>query len=61
MIDIRIVPPERRRFGRVPVYADVAKASGVALIGCDAGENSSDLAISRQSVRKFTRTITSGS
>ncbi|HNL87404.1 MAG TPA: DUF2114 family protein, partial [Methanoregulaceae archaeon] len=38
-IDIRIVPPERRRFGRVPVYADVAKDSGVALIGCDAGEN----------------------
>lgn len=42
-IDIRIVPPERRRFGRVPVYADVAKASGVALIGCDAGENGSTL------------------
>lgn len=42
-IDIRMVPPERRRFGRVPVYADVAKASGVALIGCDAGENGSTL------------------
>jgi hypothetical protein len=43
-IDIRIVPPERRRFGRVPVYADVAKESGVALIGCDAGVNGSGLA-----------------
>ncbi len=43
LIDIRIVPPERRRFGRVPVYADVAKESGVALIGCDAGENGSNL------------------
>src|SRR5512137_1343802 len=42
-IDIRVVPPERRRFGRVPVYADVAKESGVALIGCDAGENGSAL------------------
>ena len=42
-IDIRVVPPDRRRFGRVPVYADVAKASGVALIGCDAGENGSTL------------------
>jgi putative methanogenesis marker protein 14 len=42
-IDIRVVPPERRRFGRVPVYADVAKESGVFLIGCDAGENGSDL------------------
>jgi putative methanogenesis marker protein 14 len=42
-IDIRMVPPDRRRFGRVPVYADVAKASGVALIGCDAGENGSTL------------------
>ncbi|MDD1718787.1 MAG: methanogenesis marker 14 protein [Methanoregulaceae archaeon] len=38
-IDIRVVPPERRRFGRVPVYADVAKESGVALIGCDAGKD----------------------
>ncbi|MDD1715893.1 MAG: methanogenesis marker 14 protein [Methanolinea sp.] len=44
LIDIRMVPPERRKFGRVPVYADVAKESGVALIGCDAGENGSNLA-----------------
>jgi hypothetical protein len=27
----------------VPVYADVATESGVALIGCDAGENGSNL------------------
>jgi len=40
-IDIRIVPPDRKRFGRVPVCADVADASGVALIGCDTGENGS--------------------
>ncbi len=42
-IDIRIVPPERRRFGRVPVFADIAKESGVALIGCDAGVNGDGL------------------
>lgn len=41
IIDIRVVPPERRRFGRVPVYADIAKESGVAMIGCDAGEEGS--------------------
>jgi len=41
-IDIRIVPPERKRFGRVPVFADIAKESGVALIGCDCGKNNSD-------------------
>lgn len=43
LIDIRLVPPDRRRFGRVPVYADVAKESGIALIGCDAGVNGSTL------------------
>jgi putative methanogenesis marker protein 14 len=42
-IDIRVVPPERKKFGRVPVFADVAASSGVALIGCDAGENGSDI------------------
>jgi putative methanogenesis marker protein 14 len=41
-IDIRIVPPERKRFGRVPVFADIAKESGVAMIGCDCGKNNSD-------------------
>ncbi|MDO5846836.1 MAG: methanogenesis marker 14 protein [Methanocorpusculum sp.] len=39
IIDIREVPPERTRFGKVPVCADVAKASGILLIGVDAGEN----------------------
>ena len=43
IIDIRIVPAERRRFGRVPVFADIAKASGVAMIGCDAGNDGSGL------------------
>jgi putative methanogenesis marker protein 14 len=42
-IDIRIVPPERDRFGRVPVNARIAKESGIAMIGCDCGINSSDL------------------
>ncbi len=42
-IDIRTVPPERRKFGRVPVYADVAEKSGVTLIGCDCGVNGSDI------------------
>ena len=42
-IDIRIVPPERDRFGRVPVSARVAKESGIALIGSDCGVNSSEL------------------
>ncbi|MCP1715095.1 putative methanogenesis marker protein 14 [Methanocalculus alkaliphilus] len=36
-IDIRVVPSDRKRFGRVPVFADVAEKSGVALIGCDCG------------------------
>lgn len=42
-IDIRIVPSERNRFGRVPVNAKLAYESGIAMIGCDCGENSSDL------------------
>ncbi|MCX6682119.1 MAG: methanogenesis marker 14 protein [Methanoregula sp.] len=42
-IDIRIVPPERDRFGRVPVNAKLAKESGIAMIGCDCGVNSSEL------------------
>ena len=35
--------PRGGGFGGVPVYADVAKESGVALIGCDAGEKASAL------------------
>ncbi len=42
-IDIRIVPPERNRFGRVPVNAKLAAESGIAMIGSDCGVNSSDL------------------
>ncbi|HOX36020.1 MAG TPA: methanogenesis marker 14 protein [Methanoregulaceae archaeon] len=42
-IDIRIVPPERNRFGRVPVNAKLAMESGIAMIGCDCGVNSSEL------------------
>jgi putative methanogenesis marker protein 14 len=42
-IDIRIVPSDRARFGRVPLCADVAEASGIALIGCDAGVNGSSV------------------
>ncbi len=41
-IDIRIVPPDRKRFGMVPVCADIADESGVALIGCDCGVDNSD-------------------
>ncbi|TAJ44770.1 methanogenesis marker 14 protein [Methanofollis fontis] len=41
-IDIRVVPPDRERFGRVPVSSRVAHDSGVALIGCDVGENGSE-------------------
>lgn len=41
-VDIRRVPPERDRFGRVPVNSRVAHDSGVVLIGCDVGENGSE-------------------
>jgi putative methanogenesis marker protein 14 len=42
-IDIRIVPADRDRFGRVPVNAKLALESGIAMIGCDSGVNSGDL------------------
>lgn len=42
-IDIRIVPTDRDRFGRVPVNAKLAEESGIAMIGCDCGVNSSDM------------------
>ncbi|MGA2917663.1 methanogenesis marker 14 protein [Methanoregula sp.] len=42
-IDIRIVPADRDRFGRVPVNARLALESGIAMIGCDCGTNSSDM------------------
>ena len=37
------MPADRDRFGRVPVNARLAKESGIAMIGCDCGVNSSDL------------------
>ena len=43
LISIEIVPSSRDRYGRVPVYADIAAQSGVAMIGVDAGENGSNL------------------
>jgi putative methanogenesis marker protein 14 len=43
LINVEIVPPSRSRYGRVPVHADVAAKSGVAMIGIDAGENGSSL------------------
>jgi hypothetical protein len=42
-IDIRIVPADRDRFGRVPVNAKLALESGIAMIGCDCGVNGSDI------------------
>lgn len=39
IIEVCEVPADRTRFGKVPVCADVAKESGIALIGVDAGVN----------------------
>ena len=43
LISVELVPKERKRYGMVPVYAEVAMESGVALIGVDAGTNGSNL------------------
>jgi putative methanogenesis marker protein 14 len=43
LISVEIVPKDRTRYGMVPVYAEVAIQSGVALIGVDAGVNGSNL------------------
>jgi putative methanogenesis marker protein 14 len=43
LIMIEIVPDERIRYGMVPVYSQVARESGVTLIGVDAGVNGSNL------------------
>lgn len=43
LISIELVPEERKRYGMVPVFAEVAINSGVALIGVDAGVNGSNL------------------
>lgn len=37
ILDIAEVPRDRKRFGKVPVCADVAKDSGIVLIGVDIG------------------------
>lgn len=42
-INIEKVPENRTKYGSVPVNPSAAKESGVTLIGCDAGENGSDL------------------
>lgn len=39
LLDITEVPAERKHFGKVPVSADVAKASGILLIGVDIGHD----------------------
>ncbi|MCE8429188.1 MAG: methanogenesis marker 14 protein [Candidatus Methanoperedens sp.] len=41
MISIEIVPEDSKRYGSVPVDPSAAKEIGVALIGCDVGENGS--------------------
>ena len=43
VISVEVVPSHRRRYGKVPVYADIAKKSGVTLIGIDVGENGSQM------------------
>lgn len=43
LIRVEVVPEDRTRYGMVPVYAKVARDSGVALIGVDAGVNGSSL------------------
>jgi putative methanogenesis marker protein 14 len=43
LIIIEKVPMNRTRYGSVPVRPDAAKQIGVTLIGCDVGENGSDM------------------
>ena len=43
LIIIEKVPENRKRYGSVPVRPDAAKEIGVTLIGCDVGENGSDM------------------
>jgi len=43
LIVVEVVPDTRTRYGKVPVYAKVARESGVSLIGIDAGEDGSSL------------------
>jgi putative methanogenesis marker protein 14 len=39
LLDITEVPADRKHFGKVPVCADVAKASGIYLLGVDVGHD----------------------
>ncbi|MCL7415459.1 MAG: methanogenesis marker 14 protein [ANME-2 cluster archaeon] len=43
LISIRVVPENVSRYGSVPVNPKAAQVIGVTLIGCDVGENGSDL------------------
>jgi putative methanogenesis marker protein 14 len=43
LIIIEKVPEHRTRYGSVPVSSEGAKEVGVVLIGCDVGENGSDM------------------
>lgn len=43
LISIEVVPEDASRYGSVPVDPKAAKDIGVTLIGCDVGENGSDL------------------
>ncbi|HII01757.1 TPA: methanogenesis marker 14 protein [Methanosarcinaceae archaeon] len=43
LIIIEKVPEDRTRYGSVPVSSEGAKEVGVVLIGCDVGENGSDM------------------
>lgn len=43
LITIEKVPEDRKRYGSVPVRPDAAKDIGVTLIGCDVGDNGSNM------------------
>jgi hypothetical protein len=43
MIQIEVVPDERKWYGSVPVSPKAARNNGVVLIGCEVGENGKDL------------------
>ncbi|BAI60622.1 conserved hypothetical protein [Methanocella paludicola SANAE] len=43
MVQIDVVPDERRWWGSVPVNPKAARNNGVTLIGCEVGENGKDL------------------
>ncbi len=43
LITIEKVPRDRKRYGSVPVRPDAAEEIGVILIGCDVGENGSNM------------------